>query len=55
MDRNRGDFLKGAGLVAVVATTGGLTLQHAEASPAKSAQRGMARGLTLLTVRIHGE
>ena len=50
-----GNFLKGAGLVAAIAATGGLTVQHVEAAPAKTAQRGMARGLILLTMRRNGE
>ncbi|MFZ0943350.1 MAG: fumarylacetoacetate hydrolase family protein [Syntrophobacteraceae bacterium] len=55
MDQNRRDFLKGAGLVAAIAATGGLTVEHAEAAPAKTGQRGMARGLILLTMRRNGE
>ena len=55
MDQNRRDFLKGAGLVAAIAATGGLTVQHAEGARAKTDQRGMARGLTLLTMRSNGE
>ena len=55
MDQNRRDFLKGAGLVAAIAATGGLTVEHAEAAPVKTGQRGMARGLILLTMRRNGE
>ena len=55
MDQNRRDFLKGAGLVAAVAATGGLTVQYAEAAPARTGKRGMARGLILLTMRRNGE
>ncbi|MFZ0931446.1 MAG: fumarylacetoacetate hydrolase family protein [Syntrophobacteraceae bacterium] len=55
MERDRRDFLKGAGLVAAIAATGGLTAQHAEAGPTKRGQRGMARGLILLTIRRNGE
>jgi 2-keto-4-pentenoate hydratase/2-oxohepta-3-ene-1,7-dioic acid hydratase in catechol pathway len=55
MDQDRRNFLKGAGIVAAIAATGGLSLGHAEAKPARTQARGMARGLTLLTVRRNGE
>ncbi len=55
MDQNRRDFLKGAGIAAAVAATGGLTARHAEAQPVKTSERGMARGLTLVTIRSNGE
>ena len=55
MDRNRRDFLKGAGIAAAIAATGGLTVEHVEAQPVKTSERGMARGLTLLTMRRNGE
>jgi 2-keto-4-pentenoate hydratase/2-oxohepta-3-ene-1,7-dioic acid hydratase in catechol pathway len=55
MDRNRRDFLKSAGVLATVAATGGLTAAHAKSKPEKAQARGMARGLTLLTIRHDGE
>ncbi|MCL5123693.1 MAG: fumarylacetoacetate hydrolase family protein [Deltaproteobacteria bacterium] len=55
MDQNRRDFLKGAGIAAAVAVTGGLTAERVEAQPAKTKERGMARGLTLLTMGRNGE
>ena len=55
MDQNRRDFLKGAGIAAAVAATGGLSAGHVEAQPVKTSERGMARGLSLLTIRRNGE
>ena len=55
MDQNRRDFLKSAGVLATVAATGGLTAAHAKGKPEKAEARGMARGLTLLTIRHDGE
>ena len=55
MDQNRRDFLKGAGIAAAIAATGGLTVGHVEAQPVTASKRGMARGLTLLTMRRNGE
>ena len=53
MDQKRRDFLKGAGVAAAIAATGGLSLEHAEAKPPATSERGMAKGMTLLTIR-HG-
>jgi 2-keto-4-pentenoate hydratase/2-oxohepta-3-ene-1,7-dioic acid hydratase in catechol pathway len=50
---NRREFLKLTG-AAALAATGGLTAVAAEAKPAVNRQRGMARGLTLLTMRRNG-
>ena len=50
MDENRRNFLKGAGIVVAMAATGGLTVAQAETKPAPATARGMARGLTLLTI-----
>ena len=55
MDQNRRDFLKGAGIAAAAVATGGLTVKHVEAEPIKAGKHGMARGLTLLTMRRNGE
>lgn len=55
MDQNRRDFLKGAGIAAAIAATGGLTVGNVEAQPVKTNQRGMAHGLILLTMRRNGE
>ena len=51
----RRNVLKGAGAVAAIAATGGLTMGEAKASPDPKRQRGMARGLTLLNMRRNGE
>jgi 2-keto-4-pentenoate hydratase/2-oxohepta-3-ene-1,7-dioic acid hydratase in catechol pathway len=55
MDQNRRDFLKGAGIAAAIAATGGLTVGNVEAQPVKTNERGMAHGLILLTMRRNGE
>ncbi|HEY6308777.1 MAG TPA: fumarylacetoacetate hydrolase family protein [Candidatus Angelobacter sp.] len=47
----RRNVLKGAGAVAAVAATGGLTMGEAETSPMPPRPRGMARGLTVLNIR----
>lgn len=54
MEQNRRNFLKAAGAVGAIAATGGLTAGHAEPKPARNHARGMARGLTLLTIRREG-
>jgi len=55
MDQNRRDFLKGAGIAAAIAATGGLTVGNVEAQPVKTNERGIAHGLILLTMRRNGE
>ncbi len=55
MEINRRDFLKGAGIAAAIAATSGLTVGQVEAQPVKTNERGMAHGLTLLTIRRNGE
>lgn len=50
----RRNVLKGAGAVAAVAATGGLTMGKAEAGSDAARPRGMARGLTLLNLRRNG-
>ena len=55
MEQNRRNFLQGAGAVCAIAATGRLTVGHTEPKPASNHARGMARGLTLLTVRRNGE
>ncbi len=55
MDENRRNFLKGAGVVAAIAATGGLTVAQAETKHMRTHTRGMAHGLTLLTMRRNNE
>ena len=55
MDLDRRNFLKGAGAVAAIAATGGLAAQHVEARPVGVSERGMARGMTLLTMLRNGQ
>lgn len=55
MQPNRRTILKGAGAIAAMAATGKFTRAHAEASDAQKHERGMAKGLTLLTMRVQGE
>jgi 2-keto-4-pentenoate hydratase/2-oxohepta-3-ene-1,7-dioic acid hydratase in catechol pathway len=50
----RRNILKGAGAVAAIAATGGLTMGEAKASPDPARKRGMAHGLTLLNMRRDG-
>ena len=55
----RRSVLKGAGAVAAIAATGGLTMGRAEAAPDAARQeqrpRGMAKGLTVLNLRRNGK
>ena len=58
MHSSRRSFLKGAGAMGTVATLGGLNTTSAETKPANPAaqeKKGLARGLTLLTMRRNGE
>jgi len=55
MKSNRRSFLKGAGAIGAVAAMGGLQAGSTETKMASSAKKGMARGLTLLTMRRDGE
>ena len=55
MQQNRRNILKGAGAIAAMAATGKLTSSRAEAKETGNRQRGMAKGLTLLTMRNNGE
>ncbi|HEY6350565.1 MAG TPA: fumarylacetoacetate hydrolase family protein [Candidatus Angelobacter sp.] len=55
MQQNRRNILKGAGAIAAMAATGKLTSSRAHAKETGSRQRGMAKGLTLLTMRKDGE
>jgi 2-keto-4-pentenoate hydratase/2-oxohepta-3-ene-1,7-dioic acid hydratase in catechol pathway len=50
----RRNVLKGAGAVAAIAATGGLTMGHAETTPGQARPRGVARGLTVLNMRRNG-
>jgi 2-keto-4-pentenoate hydratase/2-oxohepta-3-ene-1,7-dioic acid hydratase in catechol pathway len=51
MKQTRRNVLKGAGAVAALAATGGLNAGIAEARSESKPARGMAHGLTLLTIR----
>ena len=55
MQQNRRNILKGAGAIAAMAATGKLSSSRAEAKETTSNQRGLAKGLTLLTMRKDGE
>ena len=58
MHSSRRSFLRGASAIGAVATLGGLNSVSAETKPAKPAgmeKKGLARGLTLLTMRRNGE
>ncbi|HVS74549.1 MAG TPA: fumarylacetoacetate hydrolase family protein [Candidatus Acidoferrales bacterium] len=55
MQQDRRNILKGAGALAALAATGTLTPACAESGVADIYARGMARGLTLLTIRRQGE
>jgi 2-keto-4-pentenoate hydratase/2-oxohepta-3-ene-1,7-dioic acid hydratase in catechol pathway len=55
MKHDRRDFLKGAGTVAALASTGGLVSGNAQTHSTGNRQRGIAHGLTLLTMQRNGE
>lgn len=55
MRQNRRSFLKSTGAVCAIAATSGWTAGAAAASASNERARGMARGLTLLTMRHNGE
>lgn len=55
MEQNRRDFLKATGAASAVAASTALGTVRSEAKPAGHHPRGMARGLTLLTIRRGGE
>lgn len=55
MKQDRRNVLKGAGAMAALAATGGFASQKNKTSPQRSTARGMAKGLTLLTIRRDGE
>jgi 2-keto-4-pentenoate hydratase/2-oxohepta-3-ene-1,7-dioic acid hydratase in catechol pathway len=55
MKSNRRTFLKGAGAIGAMAAMGGLKTVSAETKPTGQPKKGMARGLTLLTMRHNGE
>ena len=54
MTENRRTFLKGTAALGAIAVSGGWTNAHPEPEEAATRQRGMARGLTLLTMRQNG-
>ena len=51
MDQTRRNFLKATGVIVAVAATGGVTTAYAETKSVSKNARGMAQGLTLLTIR----
>jgi 2-keto-4-pentenoate hydratase/2-oxohepta-3-ene-1,7-dioic acid hydratase in catechol pathway len=55
MEHGRRSFLKVAGVVGAVAATGRIEEVAAQSPPGRSTARGMARGLTLLTMIRDGE
>jgi len=55
MDSYRRSFLKGVGTIGAAAAIGGLSSVNAETKPAGPQKKGMAKGLTLLTLRHNGE
>ncbi len=55
MNRNRRDFMKDTGVICALAVTGGLPASDSQRKPAPSASRGMAHGLTLLSIRSGSE
>ena len=55
MNSSRRSFLKGAGRIGAVAVLGGLNTVTAKTKPAGQQKTGLARGLTLLTMRRNGE
>lgn len=55
MQQNRRSILKGAGVIAAMAATGKLKAARTQERDTRKRQRGIARGLTLLTMRVQGE
>jgi 2-keto-4-pentenoate hydratase/2-oxohepta-3-ene-1,7-dioic acid hydratase in catechol pathway len=55
MKSSRRSFLKGAGGVGALVAVGGLDTVSAKTKPAGEPKKGLARGLTLLTMRRNGE
>jgi len=55
MKQSRRDLLKGAAVIAGVAATGGIMAEPAKTEQRRGSARGIARGLTLLTMRREGE
>jgi len=55
MNSDRRGFLKGVGALGAAAVMGGLKPLDARATPVVEQKKGMARGLTLLTLRRQGE
>lgn len=55
MDQNRRNLSEGPSAVGTMAAAAGLIAGHSEANPAAKLARGVARGLTLLTMRRNGE
>jgi 2-keto-4-pentenoate hydratase/2-oxohepta-3-ene-1,7-dioic acid hydratase in catechol pathway len=55
MDQNRRNLSEGPGAVNSIAATAGPTIEHSVAGAEAGLVRGVARGLTLLTMRRNGE
>jgi 2-keto-4-pentenoate hydratase/2-oxohepta-3-ene-1,7-dioic acid hydratase in catechol pathway len=55
MKSNRRNFLKGAGAISAVAAMGGLNTVDAETKMTGQRKKGMARGVTLLTMQRNGQ
>jgi 2-keto-4-pentenoate hydratase/2-oxohepta-3-ene-1,7-dioic acid hydratase in catechol pathway len=55
MHENRTDILKRSRTLVALASTGGVTAAGVQAKLERKQERGMARGLTLLTMRHNGE
>jgi len=55
MERNRRSFLKGVGAASAIAATAASSTAGAEPAPATDRRRGLAHGLTLLTMRRNGQ
>jgi 2-keto-4-pentenoate hydratase/2-oxohepta-3-ene-1,7-dioic acid hydratase in catechol pathway len=55
MDKNSSNVSKGPGAGGTTAAAVGLTAGHSETNPAAQRSRGVAHGLTLLTMRRNGE
>jgi 2-keto-4-pentenoate hydratase/2-oxohepta-3-ene-1,7-dioic acid hydratase in catechol pathway len=55
MEQNRRTFLKGAGAAGALAATAGWKQGRVDPRPLKNRTRGLAQGLTLLTLRRNGE
>jgi len=55
MNRNRRDFIKDTGAICALAVTGRLPTSTLQPKPPSPDSRGMARGLTVLSIRSGSE